>query len=245
MHNGCCLDCHPLDTIACTVEQPISFTSEQFVAQRIVQLVFGIMGQSALWNTVWQLSSLTRVYMQSAVVTVSQLCFPVFSEVNESKAAQVRSPCLPSSLPCPVALSLVFSLCTLFGNFESNDVPPNLELYLTPSVRGTAFGFHYTSLALKAFSCPATCVIPPPIYEKFNTTLLQADVIVLLLYFNLDICLFKGLFLGLFYLSHSRCIFSVTTLNKESPRQNDITVDYSHVVQPEVMLSPNYAAAFS
>lgn len=48
MDNGCCLACLPLDIVACTLEQPISFTREQFVARCIVQLVYGIMGQSTL-----------------------------------------------------------------------------------------------------------------------------------------------------------------------------------------------------
>lgn len=48
MDNDCCLACLFLDTVACTLEQPISFTREQFVAHCIVQLVYGIMGQSTL-----------------------------------------------------------------------------------------------------------------------------------------------------------------------------------------------------
>lgn len=147
------------------------------------------MGQSTLWNTVWQLFSLTQVYMQLAVVTVSQLCFPAFSEVNESKAAQGCCPCF-SSLPLsPFALFLAPSLAAVpslhplyFLKFESDDVPHNLELYLMPTVRGIPFSFHYTSLALnsaQAFSSPSVCIIPTPIYEKLNTVPLQADVIVL------------------------------------------------------------------
>lgn len=57
--NGCRPARLPLDTLLCTLEQPISLTREQFVAQCIVQLLYWIMGQSPLCEIQFDSLSLT------------------------------------------------------------------------------------------------------------------------------------------------------------------------------------------
>lgn len=113
-HNGCCLACPALDTVLCTLEQPISFTREQFATRCIVQLLYGIMGQSFcvkcsltafLWHRLTQL----------AAGYIKLLCFLTFSKVNESDPAVpffITRP-VPPSWPLPHLIffrSFAFSL---------------------------------------------------------------------------------------------------------------------------------------